>query len=247
MKDPAVLFYTNDFLAGTFTMTNEQVGKYIRLLCLQHQKGTLTANDMLNICQTYDVDIYSHFIKDGDNYYNPRMRKETERRKLYSESRKNNRKSKDYEEQGKTYDNHMPNISKTYVPHMETETITETETVNEAENEKKEYFEMQFIQKISDEHLPIWREWIDYCYARGDVKLNRQTVVYMINLLKENSGRINEIIILTMQKNAKGLIANGNNTKEIKPRGSIDWDKYANEREQSKPRSSGVVPGIPDE
>ena len=139
-------------------------------------------------------------------------------------------------------------------PYCESTTIKEKERKgkdiiekNIIENERKEYFEMQFIQKISDEHLPIWREWIDYCYARGDVKLNRQTVVYMINLLKEHSGRINEIIITTMQKNAKGLIANGNNTKEIKPRGSIDWDKYANEREQSKPRSSGVVPGIPDE
>ena len=44
-KDPAVLFYTSDFLSGTFTMTNEQVGKYIRLLCLQHQKGRLTEKD----------------------------------------------------------------------------------------------------------------------------------------------------------------------------------------------------------
>ena len=40
-KDPAFLFYSNDFLTGTYTMTDEQVGKYIRLLCLQHQKGEL--------------------------------------------------------------------------------------------------------------------------------------------------------------------------------------------------------------
>jgi hypothetical protein len=53
-KDPAILFYTSDFLTGTFTMTDEQVGKYIRLLCLQHQKGSLTEKDMLKICKTYD-------------------------------------------------------------------------------------------------------------------------------------------------------------------------------------------------
>ena len=47
-KDPAVLFYTSDFLSGTFTMTNEQVGMYIRLLCLQHQKGKLSEKDMLS-------------------------------------------------------------------------------------------------------------------------------------------------------------------------------------------------------
>ena len=40
-KDPAFLFYPSDFLTGTMFMTDEQVGKYIRLLCAQHQKGHL--------------------------------------------------------------------------------------------------------------------------------------------------------------------------------------------------------------
>ena len=87
-KDPAVLFYTNDFLSGTFTMTDEQVGKYIRLLCLQHQKGKLTEKDMLHICNTYDEDIYSKFVNEDGLYYNKRMYDESEKRKRYSESRK---------------------------------------------------------------------------------------------------------------------------------------------------------------
>ena len=45
-KDPAVLFYTQDFLVGTMTMSYEQKGKYITLLCLQHQKGKLTLKDL---------------------------------------------------------------------------------------------------------------------------------------------------------------------------------------------------------
>ena len=45
-KDPAVLFYTQDFLVATITMTNEQKGKYITLLCLQHQKQKLTLKDL---------------------------------------------------------------------------------------------------------------------------------------------------------------------------------------------------------
>ena len=60
-KDPAVLFYTSDFLTGTLTMSDEQVGKYIRLLCLQHQKGKLSKKDMLNICKSYDEDVFSKF------------------------------------------------------------------------------------------------------------------------------------------------------------------------------------------
>lgn len=41
MKDPAFLFYSQDFYTGTVFMTDEQVGKFIRLLCLQHQTGHL--------------------------------------------------------------------------------------------------------------------------------------------------------------------------------------------------------------
>lgn len=113
-KDPAVLFYTSDFLSGTFTMTNEQVGKYIRLLCLQHQKGCLSEKDMLNICSSYDEDIFSKFSKIEGNYVNVRMMQEAEKRKKYSESRSKNKKNA-------TYDHHMKNICKTYDQHMENE------------------------------------------------------------------------------------------------------------------------------
>jgi len=117
-KDPAILFYTSDFITGTLTMTNDQKGKYITLLCLQHQQGYLTGEDMLNICQSYDKKIYSKFNENGDGlYYNERMKIESERRRKYSESRSQNRKIY------KTYDNHM-------------ETITENETIIVNKNKK---------------------------------------------------------------------------------------------------------------
>lgn len=114
-KDPAFLFYSQDFYTGTVFMTDEQVGKYIRLLCLQHQKGHLEEKHMLNICKTYDVDIFSKFNRDNEGkYYNERLDKEVNRRLLYCQNRRENRLAK-----------------KTYVKHMETETETETETINE--------------------------------------------------------------------------------------------------------------------
>lgn len=127
MKDPAFLFYTSDFLTGTMTMTDEQVGKYIRLLCLQHQKGRLTEKDMLFICKSYDEDIFSKFEQNGDGrYFNRRLEEETTRRKKYSESRAKNRAS------GKKESNNNPPkeedkkiICESYDKHMETETETE--------------------------------------------------------------------------------------------------------------------------
>ena len=114
MKDPAFLFYSNDFLSGTMLMSNEEVGIYIKLLCLQHQQGHLKEEDMLSIGATKKV--FSKFIKDDDgNYYNERLEYEANKRKSYSESRKNNRKKKE------TYEKDMLNICNSYEEHMENE------------------------------------------------------------------------------------------------------------------------------
>lgn len=124
-KDPAVLFYTADFLAGTVFMRNEQVGKYIKLLCMQHQQGHLREEDMLEMCGTYDERIFSKFVKDENGlYYNERMEEETLKRKRYSESRSANRKSAKSKDMTKD----VKNTSKTYVSHMENE--IENENIN---------------------------------------------------------------------------------------------------------------------
>ena len=115
-KDPAFLFYSSDFLTGTMFMDNEQVGKFIRLICAQHQKGRLTEKDMLKICVTHDEDIFSKFTVDGAGlYYNERLEQEVEKRKAYSESRRNNRKKKE----------DMIDTSLSYVQHMENENENE--------------------------------------------------------------------------------------------------------------------------
>jgi len=45
MKPPAFQFYADDFLGGTLTMTLEERGLYITLLCLQWSKGFVTEDD----------------------------------------------------------------------------------------------------------------------------------------------------------------------------------------------------------
>lgn len=110
-KDPAILFYTADFITGTLTMTDAQRGKYIVLLCLQHQQGLLSEEDMLNICKTHDDKIYAKFIRNEDGmYYNKRMKDESDKRKKYSESRSKNRKNI-----CKSYDEHMENINENVI------------------------------------------------------------------------------------------------------------------------------------
>lgn len=120
-KDPAFLFYSSDFLTGTMFMSDKQVGKYIRLLCSQHQHGHISEKDMMKICETYDEDIFEKFVKDDTGkHYNERLEREVNRRTAYSDSRRKNRSIKQTD---------MSNICKTYDEHMETETETETDTV----------------------------------------------------------------------------------------------------------------------
>ena len=131
-KDPALLFYTSDFLTGTMLMTDEQVGKYIRLLCLQHQKGRLTEKHMLSICSTYDEEVFSKFSKDESGmYYNERLELEAAKRKAFTESRRNNASG------GKKKGKKPKSTSKAYAEHMENENEDVIENTNEEESEVK--------------------------------------------------------------------------------------------------------------
>ena len=130
-------------------MTNEQVGMYIRLLCLQHQKGKLTEKDMLSICRAYDIDIWSKFKNEDDAFYNERMYNETVRRQKFSESRRNNAKSPKNE-----------STSKAYAKHMETETENETITINRTKAKIE----------ILDPKFEEWWIWYDYKISKDKAK-----------------------------------------------------------------------------
>jgi len=157
-KDPAFLFYSSDFLTGTVLMTDEQVGKYTRLLCLQHQRGHLSEKNMLKICKTYDEDIFSKFARDTDGFYfNERLEEEVVKRKAYSESRRANREKKN-----KTYDKHMINICNSYITNMENENEIENEDIND--NVIENVIELKKESKLvfpfdSDKFKEAWERW----------------------------------------------------------------------------------------
>ena len=90
-KDPAFLFYPSDFIVGTRLMSFEQKGKYIELLCLQHQQGALSYEDMLTVCGEYDARIFSKFQKTEDGlYFNARLEEERRKRERFCTVRQEN-------------------------------------------------------------------------------------------------------------------------------------------------------------
>lgn len=78
---PAVLLYYEDFLVGTNDLTDEEVGQYIRLLCLQNSKGHLSMDIINRTVPNVGEYVLSKFCKDDDGlYYNERMEFEIYRR-----------------------------------------------------------------------------------------------------------------------------------------------------------------------
>lgn len=135
-KDPAFLFYTNDFQSGTLFFTDEQVGKYIRLLMAQHQHGHLSEKQVLFICKTHDTEVLSKFVKDENGmYYNEKLESVINARAKFSESRRNNRLGK---KKGSLEQQEVNNTSNSYVEHMENE--IEIENINKDENGKTKKF-----------------------------------------------------------------------------------------------------------
>lgn len=143
-KDPAFLFYPDHFTSGTQFFNDEQVGKYIRLLCAQHQHGHLTEKQMNHICKSYDDDVFSKFTKDDDGlYYNERLELEITRRRKYSESRSDNRSNKNQSVKGKETIKDMKNISETYEKDMV--------TVNVDVNNTKKGVRKKFVKPTLEE------------------------------------------------------------------------------------------------
>lgn len=173
MKDPAFLFYSSDFLSGTMLMTDEEIGQYIKLICLQHQKGHLKEKDMLNICKTHNEEIFSKFkIDEEGNYYNERLEIEVNKRKAYSESRRNNRKKKEEKE---TYEKDMKNICNSYEEHMENENININKNIDLIKNKDRDKGVIG-EEEEEIEVLEVWETQFNEFYSLYPKKVKKQDV-----------------------------------------------------------------------
>lgn len=91
MKDPAFLFYPSDFLTGTMAMPFEERGKYITLLCFQHQSGRMSEETIRFLVGSFSDMLRLKFSVDENGlFYNDRLEIEIEKRNSFLESRRNN-------------------------------------------------------------------------------------------------------------------------------------------------------------
>lgn len=219
-KSPAFLFYSSDFLTGTRLMSYEEIGKYITLLCLQHQIGHLSEDDMKSICEVYIPHIYSKFDIDSDGkYFNNRLEIEGIKRAKYTESRRANRQKK------------------TYVKHMENENVNENINIFINNN------------NYSNSLKNIITDWLDYKVEKNDNYTEKgfKSLLTQIknNISKFGEEKVIEVINNSMASNYKGIIwnkLNSNNYQnnrflETKP----EWfDKEIKSEQASKEEISEI-------
>lgn len=96
-KDPAFLFYPGDWLGGTLGMSFEEKGAYIELLILQFNRGAFTEKTALLFLK--DAELWSNikikFTESNGLFENKRLTEEKEKRKNYTESRRQSRLKSD--------------------------------------------------------------------------------------------------------------------------------------------------------
>lgn len=155
MKDPAFLFYPNDYLGGTMGMTFEEKGAYIELLMLQFNRGHMTKHMIgQTVGQLWET-LQIKFVKDDKGlYYNIRLEEEQNRRKSFTNSRLNNRLGIN---QYNKEDGHM-------TKHMETENENKvSSSYLSVYNNIKAKNEIL----IPDEFEPLILEWLKYKSEKG--------------------------------------------------------------------------------
>lgn len=98
-KDPAILFYFNDWHGGTITMSRHLKGCYMDLLCAQFNIGHLSL-DSIKVVLGSDFGpawpaLQKKFKQDNEGlYYNERLFFESTKRKAFSASRRKNASAK---------------------------------------------------------------------------------------------------------------------------------------------------------
>jgi hypothetical protein len=151
--DPAILFYTADFLVGTDYFTDDETGQYIRFLCHQHQHGHLS-NEFIK--RKFPDGLFDEVKKklktDSDgNQYQPRMDEEIKKRKKFCESRRKNIMNR-YHKEDKPLKNKKVNTCTcvgTSVLHME----NENENENRNENNKTS---LELDSRVKDKRLELF-------------------------------------------------------------------------------------------
>lgn len=152
-KDPAFLFYPSDWISGTMGMTFEEKGAYFDLLMAQFNQGHMTSHMIGRMVGQLWSTIQHKFEQDENGlWYNVRLELEKEKRKTFTESRRNNLTGK----------NQHTEKEPKKIGHKKGHTTSRMENVNV--NEVKDYFKEKGYTEIAAikffEYYSV-SDWVD--------------------------------------------------------------------------------------
>lgn len=191
-KDPAFLFYPNDWIGGTMGMSFEEKGAYIELLMMQFNRGHMTTHMIGQVVGQIWDKIKHKFVQDEQgNWYNERLEIEKEKRKNFTKSRRNNISGNNQHSKKKILSGHMDGHMTT---HMENENVNENVNIiikgkkylkNDFGNLPDQYIQsiteqMFFIKQKRIEKNKIHNLWEAFKLEKltGDKFYNNESEVY---------------------------------------------------------------------
>jgi hypothetical protein len=203
-KDPAFLFYSQDFLTGVSDLTMEERGQYITLLCLQHQKGHLSKKIINISVPGVSKDVISKFDVDKSGlFFNKRLDDEKEKRRLHSEKQRD-RSIKGWEKRkAAAYttadaaalplededENEDVIVNESAVEKKKSDTVSlkvqGNEVINELVNDRQ--WTEQF--RMKHKHVKDWKLFFDYLQNKciiEEIDHDKKKVIARANLLASN-------------------------------------------------------------
>lgn len=191
-KDPAFLFYTSDFLTGTMFMNFEQRGKYIYLLCAQHQHEGIIDKNSFNTIVGDDKILRGKFIENENGFFNLRLSKEILNRKKGTDASRENGKLG-----GRPSKKPKRNLQvlKTKPKHNLSEDEDENENTNENNNEVKIELVLPFD---SQKFLTVWN------VLKNEPKWRNKTIAALQASLKKLGEHSEQDAIKMMENSIAG-------------------------------------------
>lgn len=148
-KDPAFLFYSQDWLVGTNLMSWEDRGKFITILSQMHQSGRMDEETICFLVGSISDKLKSKFrIDDKGLWYNERLELEAEKRSNFTESRRENGKKGGRPKKESTSKSKKEAKENLMVNHMDSHMGNENENENRDKNNKVSDLEKTEIRSI---------------------------------------------------------------------------------------------------
>lgn len=224
-KDPAFLFYPNDWLGGTATMDMASRGCYISLLVAQFNDGFLSEKSIKKVLgKHYKKEwptLQKKFIKtDAGLFFNERLKEEQEKRAAHSAKQKQRiddywKRKKDLLGKGETdytaeYTNYNTN------PNTKEEPLRNRD---ENENDIKEGATKNFRAVFpygTDDFLNLWIEWVLYrIKIKKPFHTDSAQVMELQDLVKHPELTAREIIKKAIKNSWKNLIEDAGKEKPV--------------------------------